>query len=128
MTTVKNELEIKHTPTPWAVDSYAMYIHADNQQMKICDIRGWGYLTGRKNLSDEDAIAIQAANAKLIVDSVNNSTAQAERIKELENTAKSLLKGADYWEAKCKEQQELSSKLAHQINNVKQALEQGENE
>jgi len=84
MTTVKNELEIKHTPTPWAVDSYAMYIHADNQQMKICDIRGWGYLTGRKNLSDEDAIAIQAANAKLIVDSVNNSTAQAERIKELE--------------------------------------------
>jgi hypothetical protein len=36
--------------------------------MKVCDIRGWGYLTGKcaRALPDDEAVAIQTANENLI--------------------------------------------------------------
>lgn len=56
-----------HTPGPWRAVGDAMKVYADN--MCICDIRGWGHLTGTGglHLSDEDAVAIQRANTRLIV-------------------------------------------------------------
>lgn len=43
------------------------YVSAET--MRICDMRGWGHLTGKGGglaLSEEKAIAIQEANARLI--------------------------------------------------------------
>ena len=56
----------KHTPGPWKVGYEAFDVHVGN--MKICDIRGWGHLTGTGglNLPPEEAEAIQKANASLI--------------------------------------------------------------
>jgi hypothetical protein len=56
-----------HTPRPWRAVGDAMKVFAGN--MTICDIRGWGYLTGvgGLQLSEADAIAIQRANTRLIV-------------------------------------------------------------
>lgn len=57
----------KHTPAPWVGDKHG-YVWAEGGQMPICTIRGWGYLTGAgaKYLSQEEAIAIQDANMRLI--------------------------------------------------------------
>jgi hypothetical protein len=58
----------QHTPGPWEPDRDARAVYAGN--MRVCDIRGWGHLTGgghtALNLSGEQAVAIQAANARLI--------------------------------------------------------------
>jgi hypothetical protein len=54
----------KATPGPWKPDEMAMFVFAAN--MKICDIRGWGHLTGFLKLDDESAIAMQEANAEVI--------------------------------------------------------------
>jgi hypothetical protein len=55
----------KHTPGPWRVDDFGkIMIFAG--EMRICDIRGWGHLTGGLRLSEEGAAAIQDANANLI--------------------------------------------------------------
>lgn len=57
----------QHTPGPWEDSSLpGVKIFAGN--MTICDVRGWGYLTGAGGLRlpDEEAIAIQCANARLI--------------------------------------------------------------
>ena len=45
-----------------------MSVTAEEEQMKICDIRGWGYLTGAgaMHLSDEEGKAVHVANARLI--------------------------------------------------------------
>lgn len=59
---------MSHTPGPWKADlnPYAATIWAGN--MRICDLRGWGYLTGvgGLHLPPEDAANIQDANARLI--------------------------------------------------------------
>lgn len=62
------EKQAMHTPGPWAVGWRALEVTAADGQMKICDVRGWGYLTGKGSLSlDYDrAVAIQTANASLI--------------------------------------------------------------
>jgi hypothetical protein len=57
----------KATPGPWDDSTLkGQKIFAGN--MTICDIRGWGYLTGAEamNLPEEQAIGIQEANAALI--------------------------------------------------------------
>ena len=55
-----------HTPGPWNVGFCAYDVLAGD--MKICDIRGWGHLTGKGalGLPYEQAEAIQNANALLI--------------------------------------------------------------
>lgn len=66
--------ENKHTPGPWRVGPYAMHVFADNAKIggdaMVCEIRGWGYLTGNGHgalgLSAEQAQAIQTANTNLI--------------------------------------------------------------
>jgi hypothetical protein len=69
----------EHTPTPWRSCPYSQDIYADNVPkgpMRVADIRGWGYLTGKGHgalgLSNEEALATQIANAALIVKAVNN--------------------------------------------------------
>ncbi len=61
------------TPGPWEVDttSGARVLATDGKgSFPICDIRGWGHLTGKGHgalgLSEAEAIAIQDANARLI--------------------------------------------------------------
>ena len=61
-----------HTAGPWTPDSRAMSVWAEDHRGKfpICDIRGWGHLTGKGHgalgLPETEAIAIQMANARLI--------------------------------------------------------------
>ena len=56
------------TPGPWKAHMAGMNVLACNDQMMICNVRGWGYLTGvgALNLPDDQAIAIQDANTRLI--------------------------------------------------------------
>ncbi len=63
-----------HTPGPWRVDPVCLAVLATNAKIggdtKICDIRGWGYLTGHGHgalgLPEDEARAVQASNAHLI--------------------------------------------------------------
>ena len=54
--------EAKHTPGPWKKSNDL--ILADEDQMMVCDIRGWGYLETR--FGSVEAVKIQDANAQLI--------------------------------------------------------------
>lgn len=56
----------KHTPAPWRVGFSSFTVEAGS--MKICDIRGWGHLTGTGglNLPHDKAKEVQDANADLI--------------------------------------------------------------
>lgn len=64
-------METKFTPGPWSVGYNAYQVTADNGNMNVCDIRGWGYLTGKGSLglSEDKAKEIQEANAHLIASS-----------------------------------------------------------
>ena len=59
---------MSYTKGPWIEHQDGIDVYAEDGQMKICDIRGWGYLTGSGslNLPEEKAVEIQIANAKLI--------------------------------------------------------------
>jgi hypothetical protein len=66
---------MRHSPGPWKVGYRALDVMAESHvsgkgPMKVCDIRGWGYLTGKGHgalgLPQEEAAAIQYANAALI--------------------------------------------------------------
>lgn len=64
----------RHTPGPWRVGYRSLHVMADNAKIggdtPICDIRGWGYLTGNGHgalgLDPKEAAEIQDANARLI--------------------------------------------------------------
>lgn len=61
----------KFTKGPWRLnDTFKSKVFAQTEKglMTVCDIRGWGHLTGFGgfHLSDEAAIEIQDANAALI--------------------------------------------------------------
>ena len=65
--------EPKFTPGPWLVGYRALDVVANSLKggfCKVCDIRGWGYLTGKGDgalgLPPHEAEAIQRANAALI--------------------------------------------------------------
>lgn len=81
------ELEGKATPGPWEPDDSAAYVFAP-ESMMICQIRGWGHLTGKGHgalcLSDEEAIAIQKANQQLIARARNVLPALLDNIEALE--------------------------------------------
>ena len=49
----------KFTSGKWTEDGYGCYV------LMVCMMRGWAYLKG-KGLSDEEAIKVQEANARLI--------------------------------------------------------------
>ena len=54
---------MKHTKGPWTPDYEGGYIFADNGQMMVAQVRGWGRLQYK---GVEVAIKIQEANARLI--------------------------------------------------------------
>lgn len=58
----------KYTPGPWKKVVGLEAVSAYDEQMLICDLRGWGYLTGPGGLDlpTEEALKIQDANARLI--------------------------------------------------------------
>lgn len=49
----------------WTDDDIGAYVFAHGYDMMICQIRGWGYLKS-SGLSDDEAIEVQKANARLI--------------------------------------------------------------
>lgn len=54
------------TKGKWIYDDESNYIFNDDKQMTIAQIRGWGYLTQKLGLSDDEAYEVQQANARLI--------------------------------------------------------------
>lgn len=64
--------DVKHSAGPWKVGYMASDVWAEDHKgpFKVCDIRGWGHLTGKGHgalgLPDDAAVAIQKANACLI--------------------------------------------------------------
>jgi hypothetical protein len=60
------------SPGPWKADGHGVYVFAEDEkgQFPVCDIRGWGHLTGKgfgaRGLSDHEAKKIQMANARLL--------------------------------------------------------------
>jgi hypothetical protein len=66
------------TPGPWTAQGNGREVRAGDGQMKVCDIRGWGYLTGKGcalALPDDQAIEIQKANERLIAAAPDYATA-----------------------------------------------------
>lgn len=62
----------RFTPGPWRTgDKFKAKVFAERPEglMTVCDIRGWGFLTGvgGLHLPEKEAIAIQDANCHLIV-------------------------------------------------------------
>ena len=61
--------KIEHTPGPWRVEQMG-FLSVRAGKMRICDIRGWGYLTdpriGGICHEDDEAERILGANARLI--------------------------------------------------------------
>lgn len=61
-----------HTPGPWTADANGHQVRTTDHKgnFPICDIRGWGHLTGKGvgalGLDPADAVEIQRANARLI--------------------------------------------------------------
>lgn len=62
-----------HTPGPWVIEAFGsprVLATDEKGSWPICDIRGWGHLTGKGHgalgLDNETAAAIQDANARLI--------------------------------------------------------------
>lgn len=71
---------------PWTLDPHTgLIIYALGNQMRIADVRGWGYLTGKGHgalgLPHYQARAIQQANAALIA-SAPALKAENERLRE----------------------------------------------
>lgn len=80
----------KFTSGPWTIGYNAYTIEAG--PMKICDIRGWGHLTGTGglNLPAEEAKKIQEANARLIAaapEMYEASKALLERLNHIKSNA-----------------------------------------
>jgi len=59
---------MSHTPGPWTYSNDMGCPMVWAGSMRICDVRGWGHLTGAGalNLPEEKAAAIQDANGRLI--------------------------------------------------------------
>ena len=53
------------TKGKWTADDMGKYVFAHGFNMMICQMRGWAYLKAHY-LSDDEAIEIQKANARLI--------------------------------------------------------------
>lgn len=58
---------------PWKADELGMWI-TDANGARVCDIRGWGHLTGTRSMPPENAAQLQIEMAKRIVE-VMNATA-----------------------------------------------------
>ena len=56
------------TPGKWEADTEGEYVFTRVPEglMMVAQMRGWSYLTGELNLSSEEAIEVQKANARLM--------------------------------------------------------------
>ena len=56
--------------TEWVYDEIGNFVTTEDHKVRICDIRGWGYLTGAGvgalHLNEEEAVRIQALIGRLI--------------------------------------------------------------
>ena len=66
-------MKLNHSPGPWVTRDPFLKVEGPSEmggEFCVCDIRGWGYLTGKGHgalgLSEKEALAIQKANAELI--------------------------------------------------------------
>lgn len=70
----------KHTPKPWKYDSSGQTVRAEDDQLGIADIRGFGRLSKRHGV--EAACEIMDANGRLIA----AAPEMYELLKELRNS------------------------------------------
>jgi len=84
--------ESKTTKEDWRYDERGISVRACDDQMTICDIRGWGHLTGQGHgalkLSDEDGKEQQDNNGLFIAHSRQDISwliTEVERLKEFED-------------------------------------------
>jgi hypothetical protein len=60
-------------PDPWERDEHINQIYCvEDRGAVVADPRGWGHLTGTLGLDPNTAVEAQKANARLIVEAVNN--------------------------------------------------------
>lgn len=55
----------KFTEGTWHSDEYGCFVFAHGTDMIVCEMRGMGWFRS-KGITDEEALSIQAANARLI--------------------------------------------------------------
>lgn len=93
----------KATPGPWT-DEPSSGVMVLSEHMTICDIRGWGYLTGEGglNLTVKQAEAVQETNSAFIAASrtaIPTLIAAVERLRDaLRGTKEHFAEIADAWE------------------------------
>jgi hypothetical protein len=63
-------LNQKASPAPWKVADDVVHDVYSND-LFVAQMRGWGHLTSLYKLSDKEALAVQEANANLIVEMRN---------------------------------------------------------
>lgn len=82
----------KHTPGPWVGNGDTVY--AKDSGMRVCDIRGWGHLTGKGvgalGLPDDQAFAVQLANARFIAAAPDVTEALKSCLNYIEKTESDL--------------------------------------
>lgn len=99
----------KFTSGKWTYDDYGQIVFAEEEQMMVAEIRGWGHLTGKGigslGLSEAEAVEIQNANGRLIVAApelyeIAQSVAKwkGDYIWDVVSKAKELLARIDYHE------------------------------
>ena len=92
----------QHTPGPWRVLITSGWIQTigdpyGHGSMHIADVRGWGHLTGRGGgcaFSEEKAVAIQEANARLIAAAPDLLAALRELLQLSDNWGDEIRDGA----------------------------------
>lgn len=101
-----------HTPTPWKVEGPTAAVVSEAPLVKggrfhVADMRGWGHLTGKGHgalgLDDKTAIAIQEANAALIVEAVNNHTPMIASLTHCAKLFDTLAQTMDRWATESRE-------------------------
>lgn len=78
--------------TPWRYDAAGQSVRAVDDQLTVCDIRGWGYLTGEKGITEELATRIQDDTGLFIVAASEGFHRAISYIRELEAEASDRMK------------------------------------
>jgi len=86
------------TPGPWAFDEFGNYIYQQIDLHPIAEVRGYGYLTGKGHgglgLLDDEALAVQSANANFIAHARKDIPALLSEISNLTSERDAAIKDA----------------------------------